>query len=495
MTSPTTTASNPTVDPAGGAATPPRPGPVLALLVASAFVVILNETIMGVAIPQLMVDLDITTSSAQWLTTGFLLTMAVVIPTTGFLLQRFPLRHLFFAAMGLFTAGTLIAALAPGFEMLLAGRIVQASGTAIMMPLLFTTALSVIAPERRGRIMGVISIVIAVAPAVGPTVSGLILSTFEWRWLFVFVLPIAVLSLVLGGIFVRNLTETQASHLDVPSVLLSAVGFGGLVFGLASIGESAEGHTAVPVWIPLVVGVASLATFVWRQLRLGSTDRVLLDLGVFRTRAFSLAVVLVIVVFAVLLGTLILLPLYLQQVLGLDTLSTGLMLLPGGVLMGVAAPVVGALFDRFGPRPLVLPAAIVTSGALWWMTTLDADSTVPTIIAMHLVLNLGLAFMFTPLLTSALGSLPRHLYSHGSAIMSTLQQVAGAAGTALFVTLMAVGASAAVADGAPDAATATSEGVHLAFVVGASLSVVAIALAAFVRGAPARTAVDAPAMH
>ncbi|GAA2176514.1 DHA2 family efflux MFS transporter permease subunit [Agrococcus versicolor] len=493
MTS-STTASIPTVDPSQGrAATPPRPGPVLALLVASAFVVILNETIMGVAIPQLMVDLDITTSSAQWLTTGFLLTMAVVIPTTGFLLQRFPLRHLFFAAMGLFTAGTAIAALAPGFEMLLAGRIVQASGTAIMMPLLFTTALSVIAPERRGRIMGVISIVIAVAPAVGPTVSGLILSAFEWRWLFVFVLPIAVLSLVLGAVFVRNLTETQASHLDVPSVLLSAIGFGGLVYGLASIGESAEGHAAVPVWIPIVIGVASLATFVWRQLRLGSTDRVLLNLGVFRTRSFSLAVVLVIVVFAVLLGTLILLPLYLQQVLGLDTLATGLMLLPGGVLMGVAAPIVGALFDRFGPRPLVLPAAIVTSGALWWMTTLDADSTVPTIIAMHLVLNLGLAFMFTPLLTSALGSLPRHLYSHGSAIMSTLQQVAGAAGTALFVTLMAVGASAAVASGTTDAAASIAEGVHLAFVVGASLSLLAIVLAAFVRGTPARA--EASASH
>lgn len=487
MTS-TDTASTPTrTGPAEQpAAAVQRPGPVLALLVASAFVVILNETIMGVAIPQLTAALDITLSTAQWLTTGFLLTMAVVIPTTGFLLQRFPLRTLFFVAMGLFTAGTLLAAVAPGFGLLLAGRIVQASGTAIMMPLLFTTVLSVVPAERRGRFMGVISIVIAVAPAVGPTVSGLILSAFDWRWLFVFVLPIAVASLVLGAVFVRNLTETQRSHLDVASVLLSAVGFGALVFGLASIGESAEGHAPIPVWIPIVAGVVSLAAFAWRQLALAGTDRVLLDLGVFRTRAFSLAVVLVIVVFAVLLGTLILLPLYLQQVLGLDTLATGLMLLPGGVLMGVAAPIVGALFDRFGPRPLVLPAAIVVSGALWWMTTLDADSTVPTIIAMHLTLNLGLAFMFTPLLTSALGSLPRRLYSHGSAIMSTLQQVAGAAGTALFVTLMAVGASAAVASGTTDAAAATSAGVHTAFVVGASLSLAAVVLAAFVRGGAAR---------
>ncbi|SDH57081.1 MDR family MFS transporter [Agrococcus jejuensis] len=484
----TATASTPTIE-----RVPPRPGPVLALLVASAFVVILNETIMGVAIPQLTVDLGITTSTAQWLTTGFLLTMAVVIPTTGFLLQRFPLRSLFFVAMGLFTAGTLVAALAPGFGMLLVGRVVQAAGTAIMMPLLFTTVLSVIPPERRGRFMGVVSVVIAVAPAVGPTVSGLILSTFEWRWLFIFVLPIAVLSLILGSVFVKNLTETQPSHLDVVSIPLAAVGFGGLVYGLASIGESAEGHSGVPLWVPIGIGVAALAAFVWRQLALGGTDRVLLNLSVFRTRSFTLAVLLVVVVFAVLLGTLILLPLYLQNVLGLDTLATGLMLLPGGVLMGVLAPIVGNLFDRFGPRPLVLPAAIVTSAALWWMTTLDADSTVPTIIAMHLVLNAGLAFMFTPLLTSALGSLPRRLYSHGSAIMSTLQQVAGAAGTALFVTLMAVGASAAAAEGVAHAAAATSAGVHTAFLVGACLSLAAVVLAAFVRGGAATDEVEADA--
>ncbi|QCR18055.1 MDR family MFS transporter [Agrococcus sp. SGAir0287] len=485
MTSPTATASTSTVTPAHV-----RPGPVLALLVASAFVVILNETIMGVAIPQLTIDLGITTSTAQWLTTGFLLTMAVVIPTTGFLLQRFPLRSLFFVAMGLFTAGTAVAAIAPGFEVLLVGRVVQAAGTAIMMPLLFTTVLSVVPPERRGRFMGLVSVVIAVAPAIGPTASGLILSAFEWHWLFLFVLPIAVASLALGAVFVRNLTDTKPAHLDVVSIPLAALGFGGLVYGLASIGESAEGHSALPLWVPLAVGVAALGAFVWRQLALGGTDRVLLDLAVFRARSFVLAVVLVVIMFGLMLGTLILLPLYLQNALGLDALTTGLMLLPGGVLMGVLAPIVGALFDRFGPRPLVLPAAIVVSAALWWMTTLDADSPASLVIAMHLALNAGIAFVFTPLLTSALGSLPRRLYSHGSALMSTLQQVGGAAGTALFVTLMAVGAAAAAADGVTDAAAASSAGVHTAFVVGAVLSLGAVVLAAFVRGSGADTAAE-----
>lgn len=457
-----------------------RTGPVIALLVASAFVVILNETIMGVALPRLMVALDITAATAQWLTTGFLLTMAVVIPLTGYLLARFPLRRVYFTAMTLFAAGTLIAALAPGFGMLLTGRVVQASGTAIMMPLLMTTVLNVVEPARRGRMMGVISIVIAVAPAIGPTVSGLILSVLDWRWMFWLVLPIALLALALGAIWVRNVTETRPARFDLASVVLSALGFGGLIFGLSSIGESASGHAPVPVWIPLVVGVLALAGFVARQLLLQKSDAALLDLRTFRSRSFSLAIVLVVVVMSALFGSLILLPLYLQQVLGLDTLAVGLMLLPGGVLMGLIAPVVGALFDRFGPTPLVIPGMVVAAAALWGMATFGTETSIGWIIAVHMALNLGLGCVFTPLLTSALGSLPARLYSHGSATVSTLQQVAGAAGTALFVTLMSLGAASAAADGA-GAIDATASGVHTAFLTGAVIASCAVVLTLFVR--------------
>ncbi|MCR2811018.1 MULTISPECIES: MDR family MFS transporter [unclassified Microbacterium] len=465
---------------------------MIALLVASAFVVILNETIMGVALPRLMVDLDITAATAQWLTTGFLLTMAIVIPLTGFLLARFPLRSLFFTAMSLFALGTLIAALSPGFEVLLAGRVVQASGTAIMLPLLFTTVLNVVPASHRGRMMGVISIVIAVAPAVGPTVSGIILSALDWRWMFWLVLPIAVIALSLGAVWVRNITETRPARFDVLSVVLSALGFGGLIYGLSSIGESASGHTPVPVWIPLAIGAFSLAMFVLRQLALQKTDTALLDLRTFTSRSFSLAVVLVVVVMAALFGSLILLPIYLQQVLSLDTLTVGLMLLPGGVLMGIVAPIVGSLFDRYGPTPLVIPGMIVAAGALWGMATFDEQSSIGWIVTVHVTLNIGLGFVFTPLLTSALGSLPRKLYSHGSAIVSTIQQVAGAAGTALFITLMSVGAADAAAAGAGEV-TATNAGVHAAFLLGACVATAAVVLAFFVRR-PAPTEDEAPVL-
>lgn len=480
-----------TSPPAHHAKSAPRTGPVIALLVASAFVVVLNETIMSVALPSLMVDLDITAATAQWLTTGFLLTMAIVIPLTGYLLERFPLRGVYLTAMTLFSIGTLIAALSPGFGMLLLGRVVQASGTAIMMPLLFTTVLTIVPASHRGRMMGVISIVIAVAPAIGPTVSGIILSALDWRWLFWVVLPIAVLALVLGAIWVRNVTETRDAKFDALSVVLSALAFGGLIFGLSSIGEAASGHAPMPVWIPLVVGVLALAAFVWRQLRLQRTDSALLDLRTFRSRSFGLAVGLVVILMAALFGSLVLLPIYLQQVVGLDTLAIGLMLLPGGILMGVVAPLVGSLFDRYGPAPLVIPGMGAAAAALWGMTTFDAGTPVLWIIAVHMALNLGLGFVFTPLLTSGLGSLPKPLYPHGSAIVGTAQQVAGAAGTALFVTLMSVIATAQISAGA-DAVAATAAGVHSAFLVGAIAASVAVVLACFVRK-PADADLDAEA--
>ena len=440
-----------------------RAGRLIAGLVGAAFVVILNETIMSVAIPSLMQTFSVGAATAQWLTTAFMLTMAVVIPVTGYLLTRLPLRTVFAIAMGSFLVGTLIAATAPVFWALVLGRVVQAVGTAVMLPLLFTTVLNVVPAARRGRTMGVISIVIAVAPAVGPTIGGVVLDQLSWRWMFWLVVPIAVVATMLGLSWIRNVTEPVPVPLDALSVVLSAFAFAGLVFGLSSLGEAAEGDPLLPPWLPLTVGVVALALFVVRQLKL--RDDALLDLRAFAVPAFSLAVALVSVSMMSLFGTLILLPIYLQNVLGESTLKTGLMLLPGGLVMGLLGYVVGRLFDRFGPRPLVAPGALVTCIAMWGMTSFDAVTGVGTVIAWHVVLNLGLALMFSPLLTSALGALPQRLYSHGSAIVSTMQQVAGAAGTALFITVL-TRTTVAGAESGTDPAVALEDGVHGAFVWG-----------------------------
>ncbi|GAA1317641.1 MDR family MFS transporter [Leucobacter albus] len=451
------------------------------LLLGAAFVTILNETVMGVALPHLTEDLGISLSAAQWTTTAFMLAMAVVIPTTGYLLQRFTTRQIFTLAMSLFTVGTLLGAVAPTFSLLLFARVVQASGTAMMMPMLMTTIMALIPADSRGRFMGRITIVMAVAPALGPTVSGLILNTFSWRALFWFVLPIAIVMLLIGLVRLPNIGETRKTPLDVLSIPLSAIGFGGLVYGFSTIGSGgriAEGG------IVLAAGVIGLVLFVWRQIVLQRADGALLDLRVFRSRPFALSVSLVTIMMAAMFGTLILLPIYLQNVLGLDPVTTGLTMLPGGLIMGLIAPLVGRLFDRFGPRPLVIPGAMLASAVLWALTQLTEHTSPVLVTLAHVGLSLGLAFMMTPLMTSALGSLKPQLYSHGSATVGAVQQVAGAIGTALFVTVLGMRSASSAAAGASEA-TASADGIAFAFFLGAILSLFAVVGAWFVRRTPA----------
>ena len=452
---------------------------VIGLLLVSAFVVILNETIMGVALPHLMADLKISASLAQWLTTAFMLTMAVVIPVTGYLLQRLNTRPVFILAMSLFSAGTLISALSPGFVMLVIGRIVQASGTAIMMPLLMTTIMHLVPPQSRGKTMGNISIVISVAPAIGPTISGLILSALDWRWLFLLVLPIALAALALGAWKIKNVTEPTTAPIDILSVPLAAIGFGSFVYGLSGLGEAAVHPPVVSPWIPLAVGAAVIVVFVLRQLRLQRQDRALLDMRTLAIKAFAIPAVMMAILMMSMFGVFILLPIYLQNVLGLTTLQTGLLLLPGGLIMGLCAPTVGSLFDRYGPLPLVVPGAILFSAVMWGLTFIQQDTSFWMLLFAHIVLSIGLALMFTPLFTSSLGALPPNLYSHGSAMIGTTQQVAGAAGTALFVAIMTMRHASAVAGG--DAIAATTDGIRAAFLCGAVISIAAVATAFFIK--------------
>lgn len=453
----------------------PRDRRAVGLLLFSAFVVILNETTMGVAVPHLMSDLAITASAAQWVTAAFMLTMAVVIPVTGFVIRRVTTRAAFLAAMGLFSTGTLVSALAPGFVVLLLGRVVQASGTAIMMPLLMTTVMTVAPPRSRGRIMGSISLVIAVAPALGPSLSGAVLEVASWRWLFVVMLPIALTALTLGALRLTTLNEPRYAKVDVASVLLSAVAFGGLVYGLSRFGEAAR-TGAIAAWAPILVGAAALSLFVARQVWLQRTDGALLDLRTFTHRTFTVGMVLMAVAMVAMFGTIILFPIFAQVVLGLSALTTGLLQLPGGLAMGLLAPWVGRAYDHVGPRPLLVPGATLVSVAVFLLSRFDMLTAPWHLLVAHLVLTVGLALTFTPLFSAALGALPPRLYPFGSATIGTVQQVAGAAGTALFVTLMTATALARTERGA-DAVAATAAGVHSAFVVGSVLTVLTIPVA------------------
>jgi MFS transporter, DHA2 family, lincomycin resistance protein len=340
--------------PASGVTSAPDSA-VLRWLVGATFVVILNETIMINAIPRLMADFGVNANTAQWLSTAFMLTMAVVIPVTGWFLQRVTTRFAFGLAMGVFCAGTLLAAAAWTFPVLLVARVVQASGTAVMLPLLMTTLMGVVPAHDRGRVMGNVTLAISVAPALGPAVSGVILQSLSWRWIFLVVLPIAAGIGVLGLRRLVNVGEPVAGSLDWGSVVIAALGFGTLVYGLSEVGVQGDHTLAIAA---LVVGVVGIGCFVWRQLVLQRTDQPLLDLRALRVKVLSPSLGVMAIAFRAMLGSMILLQLYLQTMRGMSPLATGMLVMPGGLAMGLLGPRVGRIYDTRGARVLVVPGAI-----------------------------------------------------------------------------------------------------------------------------------------
>ncbi|MNY07501.1 putative multidrug resistance protein EmrY [compost metagenome] len=328
--------------------------------------------------------------------------------------------------------------------------------------------------------MGNISIVISVAPALGPTLSGIILNQLTWRWMFWLVLPISLGALLLGGMRISNVSTPKEAPIDLPSVILSAIGFGGLVYGLNKIGDVMGEAGPIARWVPLAFGAVALIAFIWRQLSLQRADRALLDLRTLASKNFAITVVSLAICMMSLFGAFILLPIYMQHVLGLDPLKTGLLLLPGGLIMGLMAPPVGRFYDRHGPTFLTVPGTFMVSAVLWFMTTMNEQTSTPALMGAHIVLSVGLALTFTPLFTAGLGSLPPNLYAHGSALVGTVQQLAGAAGAALFIALMSLQTATLLAGGLSPVA-ATAGGIHTAFWWGAVISMFAIVAVFFVK--------------
>ncbi|WP_369138057.1 DHA2 family efflux MFS transporter permease subunit [Modestobacter versicolor] len=421
---------------------PPGVALVIGVLMVSTFIVFLNEMLLGVALPTLIAEFGVSPSTGQWVTTGFLLTMAVLIPASSFVMRRFHLRTIFLVALSLFIVGTALAAIAPTFGVLVVGRVVQASGTAVFLPLLMTTTMRLVPAGRRGQMMAITTAVPSVAPALGPALSGLVLSALSWRWLFILMLPIAVVALVLGAWKLRNITTPEPVTLDLPSLLLSAVGFGGLVYGLSLLGEASSGHAPISPYLPIAVGLVGLVAFVLRQIPLQRRDSAFLDMRIFAQRSYTLPILVMVFVAGNGIGLLVVVPLVLTLVTGLSTLQLGLFLIPGGAAISIMATLSGRVYDRVGPRPLVIPAAIVWLAVLWFLSRVDENTSVVALIIAWLVFTSAMATMWAPLTTSAMGALRTELFPHGSAAFATVQQLAGAAFGAVFISAYTIGSGA-----------------------------------------------------
>ncbi|MEK3884020.1 MDR family MFS transporter [Paenibacillus sp. PL2-23] len=454
-------------------------GPIMVAMIVGMFVAALNETLMGNAFPALMASFDASATTIQWLTTAYLLVVGVLVPVTAVLQQWFTTRQMFLSAMSLFFAGTLISAISPAFGVLLAGRIFQAIGTGVLLPLIMNIIMTIYPPEKRGGAMGMLGLVVMFAPAIGPTLSGLIVDGLSWRWLFYLVLPFALLSIIVGAAVLKNVSEVTRPKVDILSILLSTIGFGGIVYGFSSAGERGWSEPLV-IWM-IAAGGVSLVLFSWRQLLLKNP---VMDLRVFRYPVFALVAVLMFVLLMTFFSSAIMLPLFMQGVLLMTAFKSGLVLLPGGILNGLMAPISGKLFDQFGPRVLVIPGLTLTVISLWLFTRFDAATSTGFLMASHIILMIGIALVMMPVQTAGLNQLPRHLHPHGTAILNTLQQVSGAVGIALYISIMSNGQKRYLSNvndpSSPiEMTNGLAVGIHQAFWFGVAAAIAALLLGLF----------------
>lgn len=406
-------------------------GKILIAVMLGAFVAILNQTLLNVAIPHIMNDLGVSANTVQWLSTGYMLVNGIFIPITAFLIEKFGSRKLFITAMLLFTIGSLICSFSASFSMLMTGRVVQAAGAGIIMPLLMTVIFALYPPEKRGAAMGIMGIVMIFAPAIGPTLSGWLILHYSWRLLFDIVIPFGIIDIIICFIWLKDVTEKTNPKFDFLGFIFSSFGFGFLLYGFSEAGN--DGWSSTTVVSSLVIGIIALIAFVFREL---TTDKPMLDLRVFKYDIFSLTTVISMIINMAMMGAMILLPIYLQNIRGYTALQSGLLMLPGAIVMGIMSPISGKLFDKIGARPLAIVGLIITVLTTWQFTKLDMSTSYGHILVLYVLRMFGMSFLMMTVMTEGLNQLPRHLAAHGTAASNTARTVAGSIGTAFLVTIM-----------------------------------------------------------
>lgn len=427
---------------------------MVGVLLAGVLLAVLNQTLLSPALPAIMADLAVDATTVQWLTSGYSLVEAVIIPLAAYLIGRFTTRQLFISAIAIFGAGSLAATIAPNFGVLLLGRVLQAAGTGMAMPMVSTVILLVFPRESRGTAMGIIGLVVGFAPAVGPSLAGVLVDTVGWRALFAIVTALSAVVVALACFALRNYGDFARIGFDKLSVALSSVGLVCLLYGLSTFASS---DNLALVFGLMLVGLVLLGLFVRRQLHL---ETPMLKVSILKTRKYATAVVVIVIVQAALVGTGVITPLYIQNVRGFSATMSGVAMLPGAVLGAVLGLVGGRLFDRFGVRKVVVPGSLVAVLGGLGLTFLGMDTEFIVIVLSYTVLLMSLQFLMTPMNTWGVNSLDNAVIQHAQSLSNTMNQVAGSVGTAVLVSVSALGAAAA-----PDAPAIeqTCMGDHLAF--------------------------------
>ena len=388
------------------------------------FIGILSETALNIAYSLLINEFSVSAAVIQWLTTGYLLILAILIPISPFLVKKFKTKLLFQIAVIIFAIGTLFCSVAWNFSMLLIGRIIQAVGTSITLPLMINIVLEEVPIERRGYVMGVVGLVINFAPALGPVFGGLVIEYINWHWIFISLFPILMVSFILGSKYITEISKNEKIPIDIPSVLLSAIAFSGIVYGFSTSGNSS--WLDPKVFCCIITGIISMAAFAYRQLHL---ERPLIHVSVFKYPMFSVGVLILMISMMIVLAGGFLLPLLLQKALGCSSSITALALLPGTLINGIMSPFTGKFLDKHGPKLLLSVGFILLSLSLFTFSFINSNFIM--VIIIYTFYMLGASMLGMPSQTNGLNQLPAKYNADGSAIMNTLQQVSGAIGTAL----------------------------------------------------------------
>lgn len=454
------------------------PKGMAAVLMIGTFIGLFGETALNMALTNIMEDFNVSAASAAWLTTGYLLVLAVLVPLSSYLVRWFTTRQLIMAAIVFAIIGSLLGALAPNFTVLLIGRFVQAFATGIILPLMFSVVMLIFPIQKRGAVMGVVGIILTAGPALGPSIAGLIVSSLNWRYIFWIMAVIYAAVIFLALTKVDNVSNVTRPKIDLLSLVSSTLGFGGVVFALAILAEQAI--TEPIVWIPLVVGLVLLVIFGVRQVKM---DEPMIDLSVFKNPMFSLGVALMVATMFMILSVAILVPMFLKTVLGFAALTAGLCMLPGNILNIIMSPVVGANFDKVGAKVFTrIGFTMILVSMIVFLTTISADTATWIIIVNLCVFFVGVSMTIMPAQTNAMNSLAPQMFADGSAALNTLTQIAGASGTAVAMTMFTIGQENYIAKfGATVPAEFLAHGVHTAFIVVSVVSVLGLVGSFFVK--------------
>ncbi len=395
------------------------------------FMGIFSETSLAIVSPHLMEEFNVSAVTVQWLISGFLLLLAAAIPLSPFLIKTISTKLLFKFAVIIFIAGTIIGAFASNFAMLLAGRLIMAIGTGCSLPLLTNIVLEETTPYQRGTLLGIVGLVVSFAPVLGPVLGGLIAEYLGWRWVFLFMLPILVVSFIMGSAAIRDIRKGEVYHLDIKSFFISSAGLILFIMGLSSLSAK---YGILLIFISLVF----LVIFILLQLKVKYP---LINIRILKYKMFTLGLITVCMPMASVLALAFLIPILAQMGLGENALKASFILLPGTLLSGLLAPFIGAKYAKFGVRWLIIPGFIIMSLAMIYLLLVEV-SFITTLIG-YICFMTGAAFCQVPAQTNALNALPQKYNADGTAILSTLQQTSGAAGTALASVLLSYGAKKA----------------------------------------------------